>query len=366
MNIGILLPGFSSGENDAAIPVQLNLVREMARHHDVRVLATRYPHRRDVYPVHGATVHSLGAGQVRGVGRARLWLDTLRTLRRLHREKPFDVLHAMWADETGLLATWAGRLLGVPSVVSVAGGELVGFRELNYGLQLGTLNRWTVRQALQGADCVVVACEYIRRLLAGYRVKAVRKVVLGVDVEQFTPPSDSSVQRIVHVAGLYAWKDQTTLLKAFARLAEPHMLDIVGTGVDEARLKALAHELGIAARVNFVGAVAYNDMPLYYQRAALHVLSSRHEGLGMVTLEAAACAVPSISTAVGLLPDCPELGISVPVADDTALAQAITQLFLDETRRAALAASALKTVRERFTIQETVRQFTELYRELTN
>ena len=48
MNIGILLPGFSSDENDWAIPVQMNLVREMAKGDDVRVLALRYPHRRDV------------------------------------------------------------------------------------------------------------------------------------------------------------------------------------------------------------------------------------------------------------------------------------------------------------------------------
>src|SRR5690242_8728110 len=132
MKVGILLPGFSSDEHDWAIPVQLNLVREMATHDDVRVLALRYPHRRDHYSVYGATVCSLGVGQVRGFGRLKLWIDALLILRRLHREKPFDVLHAMWADETGLIAAWAGRWLGIPVVVSVAGGELVGFDDLNY------------------------------------------------------------------------------------------------------------------------------------------------------------------------------------------------------------------------------------------
>ena len=374
MNIGILLPGFSSDENDAAIPVQLDLVREMAQQHDVRVLALRYPHRRDVYRVFGAAVYSLGVGQVRGVGRLRLWLDTLLTLRRLHHEQPFDVLHAMWADETGLLAVWAGRLLRVPVVVSVAGGELVGFDDIGYGLQRGAFSRWTVRQALEGADCVVVACEYIKRLLAGYRVRAVRNIVLGVDVERFTPLSpaqrvgegqgvrgdrDSAV-RLIHVASLVGVKDQATLLRAVARLNNV-TLDVIGTGPEAARLKALAHELGIAERVNFAGAVPHDELAQYYRRAALHVLSSRHEGLGMVTLEAAACAVPSVSTAVGLLPDCPEMGVTVPVGDDTALAAAIRALLEDETRRATLGESALQTVRERYTIQQTVAQFTALY-----
>jgi hypothetical protein len=100
MNIGILLPGFSAHENDWAIPVQLNLVRELARRADVRVLALRYPHRRGIYSVHGAAVYSLAAGQARGWRRLAVWWYALQLLRRLHRERPFHVLHAMWADET--------------------------------------------------------------------------------------------------------------------------------------------------------------------------------------------------------------------------------------------------------------------------
>jgi hypothetical protein len=164
VNVGILLPGFSSNEQDWAIPVQLNLVREMSQHDDVRVLALRYPQRRDCYNIFGAAVYSLGVGQVRGLRRLALWWDALRMLRRLHQQKPFDVLHSMWADETGLIAAWAGRWLTIPVVVSVAGGELVGFDDIGYGLQRSVFSRWTVRQALTGADRVVVACSYIRRL----------------------------------------------------------------------------------------------------------------------------------------------------------------------------------------------------------
>ena len=68
MHVGIILPGFSSDEQDWAIPVQLNLVRAMAAIEDVRVLALRYPFRREKYTIFGATVYSLGAGQVRGAG----------------------------------------------------------------------------------------------------------------------------------------------------------------------------------------------------------------------------------------------------------------------------------------------------------
>lgn len=370
MRVGIVLPGFSSSADDWAIPVQLNLVREMASHDDVRVLALRYPHRRDRYTVHGAVVYSLGVGQVRGWGRLRLWVDALLTLRCLHREKPFDVLHAMWADETGLIAAWAGRWLGIPVVVSIAGGELVGFDELNYGLQRSPFSRWVVGQALNRADRVIPACTYAERLIpqAGYKLSPNKThiITLGVDTSVFCPPENLTVNnnKLIHAASLVPVKHQEMLLRALAQLDQSITLDIIGTGPQENTLRTLAIELGISERVRFIGAVPHLDTPAYYQQAALNILCSRHEGLGMVTLEAAACGIATVGTAVGLLPDHPALGISVPIGDDTALAEAIKLLLENEEPRTALGIAARQLVEEHFTIEETVRQFRAIYAEL--
>jgi len=371
MHVGIILPGFSSDETDWAIPVQLNLVREMTKHDEVRVLALRYPHRRDNYTIFGATVYSLGVGQVRGFGRLKLWLDALLTLRRLHREQPFDVLHAMWADETGLIAAWAGRWLKIPVVVSIAGGELVGFDDLNYGLQRGAFSHWIVGQALNRANRVVAACTYARDLIpkAGYHLPQdkIRIITLGVDADIFTPPKTNqplSETKLIHAASLVDVKDQATLLRALAQLPDNITLDIIGTGPEETHLRDLADQLGINQRVHFLGKVEHLDLPAHYQRADLNILCSRHEGLGMVTLEAAACGIPTIGTAVGLLPDYSKLGISVPVGDDAALAHAINELLRDKQKRIDLSQSARKLVEENFTIKETVKQFRKIYQEL--
>jgi glycosyltransferase involved in cell wall biosynthesis len=365
MNIGILLPGFSSDENDWAIPVQLNLVREMAQHDNVRVLALRYPHRRDCYHIFGATVYSLGVGQVRSVKRMALWWDALQTLRRLHDERPFDVLHAMWADETGLIAAWAGRWLGIPAVVSIAGGELARLDDIAYGLQRSAFSRWTVGHALRGADAVVVACSYVSALIgaAGYSIPdaKIHTIILGVDTRVFQPGDYVNGKRLVHVGSLVGVKDQVMLLRAMARLEADVTLDIIGTGPERARLEQMAAALGILNRVHFAGGVQHADLPDYYRGAALNVLTSRHEGLGMVTLEAAACGVPTISTAVGLLPDHPAMGMTVPVGDDAALANAIEDLLTNPERRTALGQSAYQTVQERFTIQHTAATFRNLY-----
>ena len=370
MRVGIILPGFSSDEQDWAIPVQLNLVREMAAGEDVRVLALRYPFRRDKYTIFGATVYSLGVGQVRGFQRLKLWLDALLTLRRLHREQPFDVLHAMWADETGLIAAWAGKWLGIPVVVSIAGGELVGLDDLDYGLQRSAFSRWIVRRALRGADRIIVACSHAQHLitLAGYEDLRPKfhTITLGIDEAVFKPADNPqpAENKLIHAASLIRVKDQATLIRAMAHLSDDVTLDIIGTGAEEPHLRTLAAELGIAHRIQFLGKVTHLDLTTYYQRAMLNILCSRHEGLGMVTLEAAACGIPTVGTTVGLLPDYPSLGVSVPVGDDLALANAIRELLTNKEKRLALGFSAKNLVHNRFTIQETVRLLRDQYRQL--
>ena len=277
----------------------------------------------------------------------------------------------MWADETGLIATWAGKWLNVPVVVSIAGGELARLDDIEYGLQRGAFSRWIVGRALRGADAVIAACSYTRNLIAAtnYRVPdtKIHTISLGVDTNTFHPPalkSQSTAHKLIHVASLVGVKDQATLLRALARLDEQVTLDILGEGSERARLEVLAAELGIDHRVNFLGAVHHLDLPAHYGRAALNVLSSRHEGLGMVTLEAAACGVPTVGTAVGLLPDEPSIGIAVPVGDDAALAEAIADLLNDQNRLLTLGQSAYETVHKRYTIQHTLYQFRELYADL--
>lgn len=369
MNIGLLLPGFSRDETDHAIPVQDALVRALARQDDVRVLALRYPHYRGRYGLFGAEVTALGAAQGRGMRRLALWLDALRTLREMHREKPFDVLHAMWADETGLIAGWAGRWLRVPIVVSVLGGELARLDDLGYGLQRGAFSRWIVGKALAHADAVVTAGHYAKAMIdaAGYAVspRKLRVLPLGVDTACFHPTDNTRQEsRLLHVASLVGVKDQATLLRALARLPASVSLDIIGDGTEREALMALARQLGIAERVRFLGAVAHTELPQHYLRAALHVMASRSEALPIAVLEAAACGLYTVCTAAGALPEYPTLATTVPIGDDAALANAISDLLAHPARRAELGAQAARAVREHFTIEGAAARLRSLYNDL--
>lgn len=361
MRIGIVIPGFSANESDWCIPVYLNLVRGLAIEHDVRVFPIRYPFTQTPYRVYNAAVFPAGGGSyTRGIARAQLLRRVYRLIQEQHRQRPFDMLHAIWADETGALVNWFGAQHGIPTVVSIAGGELVGFPDIRYGLQRGIFSRWMVHQALHKAGIIIAPSPYVYRLALSHlapRFHAkVAIVPLGVDTALFRlPAKEERSTHFLHVASLNPVKNQAMLLHMMTRLPEA-TLEIVGDGVLRRELENLTDHLGIQGRVKFHGEAAHDELPRFYQRAKNLVITSRHEAFCMAAAEALACGVNVIGTAVGILP---EIGNVAPVGDFEELVQiAATAPSRSPQENRTLATSA-------FTIQHTVNQLLTAYRQMT-
>jgi glycosyltransferase involved in cell wall biosynthesis len=373
--IGILTPGFSASESDWCIPALLSLVRALAREDDVRLYTLRYPHARERYWVEGVRVLPFGAGQRRGLRRLPLYRRVLSAVAAEAEAEPFDVLHAFWAHEPGYLATRVGRRLGVPTVVSILGGELVDMPEIAYGGQRSIPDRWLTNAALQAADRVTVGSSFLQAEVAvDWPRLACRVLPLGVDTTRFSPgpvaesaPRLPGRLRILHVGSLVPVKDHATLLRAFARVSQRQpeaQLSIVGDGPLRGRLEALVVELGISGLVSFLGTVPHGDLPDLYRQADLLVLSSRFESQAMVVLEAAACGVPSVGAAVGSLPELQDGSRAVPPGNPEALAMALQELLADSDARRSMGARALAKVHERFSLDVAVSRLRALYDEL--
>ena len=132
---------------------------------------------------------------------------------------------------------------------------------------------------------------------------------------------------VLAIGRLHKQKDFPTLLAAFALVLRQRRarLIVLGRGPLLANLRSLAHELRIAKYVEFPGFV--ENPYAYLARASLFVLSSRHEGLANVLVEAMACGCPVVSTNCRFGPD--EIleggrwGELVPIGNPEALASAI-------------------------------------------
>lgn len=368
MKIAFVVPGFAADENDWCIPAHTDIVKWLARNNKVHVFTMRYPHRVDTYNIGDARVHSFNGVGSRGMASARLWKNVLRALRSEHARAPFDVIHAIFGSEAGSVAVSAGKILHAPSVVWLVNGELIGLREIQYGADLVTRQRWMNHFILRYADCVLCGCDaMIESVRARNRRTRVEKIPLGVNRERFFQNKPSAKRnanvQFINVGSLIPVKDQTNLLRAFqivlAQMPNAR-LTIVGVGALENELRALAQKLEMANNVTFVGNVPHDKLPALYQNADVFVQASRHEGQGMALLEAAACGCAVCGTDVGALRDVAREGEAVmcAVGDVNALAEAMLTAWRE---RAALGACAAQVVAREYDLARITDRLSAFY-----
>lgn len=372
MHVVLVVPGgFDRGGRHRVIPALLWLAESLAADHRVTVVALGQDHTADRFALAGATVRTVPA-EARGPHRlARM---VARGVRAAGAEGRPDVVHGLWASVSGLVAVGAARRHRAPSLVHVAGGELVAFPDIAYGGALGRGGRLIGRATLARADRVTVASDWMADHVRarGHRVDAV--VPLGVDVERFLAGSEGDdppgAASLVHVGSLNGVKDQATLLRAFARVRARHpgaTLDLVGVDTQAGAHARLAALLGVADAVRFHGFVPSDELPALLRRARVHVLSSRHDAGPVAVLEAAACGVPTVGTAVGHVADLaaasPPGAVAVPIGDAEALSDAVSDLLDDPVRHAALA-DAARTFAVAHDRRATVAAFVALYAEV--
>ena len=338
----VLAGGLHPSGREQTTPTILNLLQRLAQRHDVNAFTLRHLPERAEYVLGGVHVHDLGRPRDHApFGR---WSESRQLLAALRSHRPFDVVHGYQADP-GVLAAWAGRRLGIPSIVTCDSGEFVSVPEIAYGMQRSLRTRALVATACRLATRVHVATGFMESLAEARGHRAVR-IPLGVDVVSCSPRSaaaDGPPWKLLNVASINAVKDHRTLLDAIAIMAGDHdvHLDIVGEDTLGGAVQAYARQLGVAERVAFHGYRAFDELRELYRQAHLYVQSSRHEAAGAVFMEAAAHGVPIVSTRVGYASDwAPRGAVVVEPADAAALAHAVVTTLEDGEVRARIAATA--------------------------
>ncbi|MCC6934634.1 MAG: glycosyltransferase [Candidatus Yanofskybacteria bacterium] len=152
-------------------------------------------------------------------------------------------------------------------------------------LALSYLRVWDV-QAAQRVDQWIAISEFVRRRIGKYYGKDATVVYPPVNVGKFTV-SHAPGEYWLMVGRLVAYKNFDLAIQAFNRLGWP--LKIVGTGVEERRLRTLA-----GPAIEFLGAVSDERLNELYGNARA-VLFPQEEDFGIVPLEAMAAGRPVIA-----------------------------------------------------------------------
>ncbi|MFC3651478.1 glycosyltransferase family 4 protein [Dyella humi] len=363
MKLALVLPGGvdRSGEF-RVIPAFLALIERLARKHDVHVFVLHQEPAPNRWELVGAQIHNIGDGWTR--------LRAIAAIRAEHRRSPFDLVHAIFSGSCSFIAVTAAKLLGLPSVVHIAGGELVALHEIGYGGRRKWKGRLREALILRGADVVTAASAPIIDSLNTLGLEATR-VPLGVDLHTWPPLAPrrrlAKQAQLIHVASINRVKDQPTLLRALAVLAREGLefqLDIVGVDTLQGEMQALADQLGLQEHIRFLGFKTQRELRPLMEAADLLVMSSMHEAGPLVLLEAAVTGVPAVGTAVGHLAEWqPSAALAVPAGDSAAMAKAIRCVLEDEALRLRLAGEAqCRAVQE--DADCTARLFEALYQQL--
>jgi glycosyltransferase involved in cell wall biosynthesis len=347
MRIALIVPGGVSADGvHEVIPALVSLIERLSRDHQVLVLATDQAASPPVYSLLGATIVCLG-GRRRGVlGRIRVLAAALRRLRRF---RP-TLIHAFWLSPTSSIAIIAGRLLGIPVVASVGGGELVAIRRIGYGGAGSWRGRLHASLALRFAAAVTAGSRYALGPVIARRPDA-RWLPFGAErapAPGLTGGGETDLVRLLVVANVNRVKGPEVVIGALARLRREGKvdarLDWIGEDTMAGSTADLARSIGLQDGVAFRGFAPHIEVLAWMDRADLLIQGSHHESQGVAVLEAAMRGLPTVGTAVGLVAELAALpdpaAIAVAVGDVRALAEAIATVIADAPRRARIGAAA--------------------------
>jgi glycosyltransferase involved in cell wall biosynthesis len=268
-----------------------------------------------------------------------------------------DVINTHFAIPTGPLGVFASHVLDVPNVLTIIGGDIFDPSKTSSPhrhLWSRLANRWIIADA----DAVIAISSDTRdRARRYYGIERPIRVIPygfsapdgevapgsetdgGQPAASHRPEVKETAFRMIAVGRLVPRKGFDHLLRALAELPSGVHLEVIGDGPLAKPLREQAAGLGVADRVAWPGFLQRPEILRRLRDADCFVLSSLHEGLGIVVQEAMHAGLPVVATDNGGQTDLvthEETGLLVPVEDPDAIAAAVRRLMDDAAERAAM------------------------------
>jgi glycosyltransferase involved in cell wall biosynthesis len=273
-------------------------------------------------------------------------------------------LVATHSSKAGILGRWASHQSKVPCVFTAHGWSFTeGISEPKRTIyQL--LEQWTAKFT----DRIICVSEYDRQLGIKAGIESHRLVKIHYGISDIAPelianPGHSNPVRIVMVARFEPQKDHRTMLMALQNLTGVE-LDLLGDGPDMETYKIMARELGIAARVNFLGFCSnVTERLAQYQ---IFALITNWEGFPISTLEAMRAGLPTVVSDVNGCSEAiieGETGYSIQRGDVETLRSRLKTLITDSELRVKMGQLARQRYEKEYTFEMMYQRTIETYQD---
>lgn len=251
-----------------------------------------------------------------------------------------DVINTHFSIPTGPLGFIAEKLLSVPNVLTIIGGDIYDptkRRSPHRSAFFRAVNRFIIKAARL---VVAISSDTKKRAQEHYGIKKKIHVInYGFDAPKLKPATraelglKTDIFYLIAVGRLVARKGFEYLVHALSALPQDVELLIAGDGPLHDELTLAAKNAGVSDRVTLLGYLPRHRVLAHLQAADCFVLSSIHEGLGIVVQEAMCVGRPIVSTNDGGQVDLVKErrnGLLVPPADAESLASAIHEVYSDQ------------------------------------
>jgi glycosyltransferase involved in cell wall biosynthesis len=276
---------------------------------------------------------SLARLDLRALAMQGLYLTEALMLGRWMQRRQLAHVHVHLGSQPATVGLLAKRIFDIGLSITVHGAD-----------EFYDAWRQHLPQKVANADFIVCISDFARSQLmfvSDYRHWQ-RLVVsrLGIDVSHFQPRPCTRTRadqpfHILCVGRLSPAKGQQLLIEAVARLramGRAVTLDIVGAGVNEAVLKALVQEHGLAGVVTLSGAVNQDRIREHYARADCFAMASFAEGVPVVLMEAMSMQIPCVTSHITGIPELithGENGLLAPPSNVAGLVEQLDRLITD-------------------------------------
>ncbi|GHH69157.1 glycosyl transferase [Streptosporangium violaceochromogenes] len=346
------------------------VARELGREHKVTIYTRRNSEadRPKVRVSPGVTLEHLSAGPAEDLPEERLlpYLSDLgdQLMLRWGQNRP-DVIHAH---------SWTGGL----AAIAGASGLDVPFTQTFGAEPTGDARKARLRRAIgMRASAVIAGCgdEESSLIRLGVPRRNIAVIPYGVDVERFRRQGPAATRgarpRLLHVGQLTRGKGAHTAVRVLEGIPDAELVIAggpVGGGpehdADAHSIMLLAKEIGVQDRVTLLGRVPHASVAKLMRSADVVLSLPREAPTGVVALEAMACGVPVVASAVGAHLDSVVDGVTgllVPADRPAQISRLTRALLADPTRRTALGFAGADRARSRYSWERISQELLHVY-----